>query len=170
MATTGIDVPISSLKKYIPTVWDESLVGSSVLAVTDDAKGGLWREAELESWDDALGRARVVFRDDGSSASLVAEAVTLSEYTGETTDEEEGSDSGESCSGDSDDEEGSLGLGFSALPRGIQKETAIFAKWENHTRGIASQMMANMGYRAGMGLGASGQVYVNFNISFLTQN
>ncbi|KAL5559626.1 hypothetical protein UlMin_035837 [Ulmus minor] len=158
----GVDAPLSSLKRYIPTTWEKSLAGSVIWAVSD-SKGGVWREAELESWDDALGMGKVVFRDDGSSAKLSNEAMTLSEYA-QITDEEESYSSSElSDSGDSE-EEGSQGLGFlesSTLQRGIQKETVLFAKWENHTRGIASKMMANMGFREGMGLGASGQGMVD---------
>ena len=132
-------------------------MGSSIWAVSD-ANAGIWREAELESWDHEVGVAQVVFRDDGSSVKLRAEAIALSEYA-EVTDEE--SDSSIKGSDSSDYEEDDLqGLGYlgsTNLQRGIQTDTAIFAKWENHTRGVASKMMANMGYREGMGLGVSGQ-------------
>ncbi|CAN0860506.1 Zinc finger CCCH domain-containing protein 18 [Linum grandiflorum] len=127
---------------------------------------GIWREAELQSWDNELGIAKVIFRDDGSSAKLQPEDMSLSDH-GLVSDEEDGDTSSEqSDSSDREEEEeenpGGLGfLGSTNQQRGIQKETAIFAKWENHTRGIASKMMANMGYREGMGLGASGQGMVN---------
>lgn len=162
LMSTGVDVPLSSLKKYIPTIWDQSLVGSSIWAISD-SKSGIWREAELESWDEKHGEGQVVFRDDGSSAKLGPDAISLSEYAQVSDDEESDSDSEQSdCSNYEDD--GSQGIGFlesTTQQRGIQTETTIFAKWENHTRGIASKMMANMGYRDGMGLGASGQGMLN---------
>ncbi|KAG4144826.1 hypothetical protein ERO13_D05G063200v2 [Gossypium hirsutum] len=158
----GVDVPLSSLKKYAPTMWEPSMVGSSIWAVPD-GKVGIWREAELESWNDELRTGKVVFRDDGSSAELGVEALTLSEYAQISDDEESELSSEESDSSDCE-EESPKGLGFlesTALQKGIQTETTIFAKWENHTRGVASKMMANMGYREGMGLGASGQGMLN---------
>lgn len=154
----GVDVPLSSLRKYIPTIWEQSLVGSNIWAVSD-SKTGVWREAELESWDGALGVGKVVFRDDGSSEDLGEDAITLSEYAQMSDEEESDSSSDQSDSSDYEDET-PQGLGFlesTILQRGIQTDTAIFAKWENHTRGIASRMMANMGYLEGTGLGASGQ-------------
>ncbi|KAG8381952.1 hypothetical protein BUALT_Bualt05G0026100 [Buddleja alternifolia] len=154
----GVDIPISSLKTYIPTIWDQSLVGSSIWALSD-CKAGVWREAELESWDDKLQTGEVVFRDDGSSAMLGTEAITLSLYA-QMSDEEDTDTSSEQSDSSDFEDDNPQGLGFlesTNLQRGVQTETAIFAKWENHTRGIASKMMANMGYREGMGLGASGQ-------------
>ncbi|PRQ26862.1 putative transcription factor C3H family [Rosa chinensis] len=156
----GVDVPLTSLKMYTPTMWEQSLVGSSIWAVSDGEEG-IWRKAELESWDGLLGVGRVVFQDDGSSANLGEEAIALSEFA--QMSEEEDSSSEQSDYSEYEDE-ASQGLGFlesTRLQRGIQTETAIFAKWENHTRGIASKMMANMGYLEGTGLGASGQGIVD---------
>ncbi|KAL1332834.1 hypothetical protein HN51_061616 [Arachis hypogaea] len=153
----GVDVQLSSLKKYVPTIWKPSLVGSSIWAVSN-AHAGIWKRAELESWDEDVGAGQVVFRDDGSSAKLGAEEMVLSEYA-EVSDTESDSSLENSDSSDYEEEE-SQGLGFlesTNLQRGVQTETAIFAKWENHTRGVASKMMANMGYREGMGLGITGQ-------------
>lgn len=149
---------LSSLKKYIPTTWDQSLVGSSIWAISDN-NVGIWREAELESWDDENRVGKVIFRGDGSSAKLGSEAMTLSEYALMSDEDESDSSSKQSDSSDYE-EEGVQGIGFvesTTLQRGVQTETVIFANWENHTRGVASKMMANMGYREGMGLGASGQ-------------
>ncbi|KAL4335972.1 hypothetical protein GQ457_07G043910 [Hibiscus cannabinus] len=159
----GVDVPLSSLKKYATTMWEPSMVGSNIWAVSDN-RVGIWREAELESWNDELRMGKVVFRDDGSSAEVGIEALTLSEYAQMSEDEESELSSDESDSSDYDEEDSPRGVGFlesTARQRGIQTETTIFAKWENHTRGVASKMMASMGYREGMGLGASGQGMLN---------
>ncbi|KAK6782676.1 hypothetical protein RDI58_020472 [Solanum bulbocastanum] len=157
----GIDIPISSLKKYIPKKWDSSLAGSCIWARSDSK--GLWKKAELGSWDEKLNLGHIVFRDDGSSAMLGAENIELSEHA-EASDEEESYSGSEESDSSDYEEDGPEGLGFvesTSLQRGVQTETTLFAKWENHTRGIASRMMANMGYREGMGLGASGQGMVN---------
>ncbi|KAI3978799.1 hypothetical protein MKX01_015974 [Papaver californicum] len=159
----GFDVPISSLKHYVPTKWQNSLAGSSILAISD-INSGIWRRAELESWDEDLGIGHVVFRNDGSSAKLGSEDISLSEYAQMSDEDEHSQWSSEEydSSGDEEEEEEQIpqGLGFmeaTMLQRGIQTDTAVFAHWEHHTRGIASKMMASMGYREGMGLGASGQ-------------
>lgn len=159
---------LSSLKKYVPACWGQSYAGSNVLAVSQ-SRPGIWREAELESWDDNLNQGLVVFRDNGSSENLGVEAIASSQYAQVSDEEEEESSyssSDQSGSSDYEEEDGlpPQGLGFvesTALQRGVQTDTAIFAKWENHTRGMASKMMANMGYREGMGLGLSGQGMVD---------
>ena len=173
----GLELPVSCLKPYRPTEWQESLVGSNIWAASNGARSSIWREAELESWDNKLKLAHVVFRD-GTSEKLGVDLISLSSYT-ELTDEEEDDDDDEDCGG-GDDDKTSLGssssseldeadsagetvhrgLGFPEAwsgQKGVQRETVMFAKWEHHTRGIASKMMVSMGYREGMGLGASGQ-------------
>ncbi|CAI0438583.1 unnamed protein product, partial [Linum tenue] len=103
--------------------------------------------------------------DDGSSARLDPEAISLFQYALASEEEDSDDTSAEqSESSDYEQEESAEGLGFlgsTNQQRGIQTETAIFAKWENHTRGIASKMMANMGYCEGLGLEASGQGMAN---------
>lgn len=134
------------------------MVGSSIWALAD-SKVGLWREAELESWDENLKLGQVVFRDDGSSIKLGVESISLSEYA-EVSNEEESCAGSEQSDSSDYEEDSPQGLGFvesTNLQSGVQTETTLFAKWENHTRGIASKMMANMGYHEGMGLGAAGQ-------------
>uniref|UniRef100_A0A7N0UTG6 Zinc finger CCCH-type with G patch domain-containing protein n=1 Tax=Kalanchoe fedtschenkoi TaxID=63787 RepID=A0A7N0UTG6_KALFE len=153
----GIDVPLTSLKPHVPTVWSQSLVGSNIWAAAD-GKGGVWKKAELETWNDQLQEGQVVFLEDGRSVKLGPEAISLV-GNAQVSDNEDESDLEASDSSEYGDEN-PQGLGFlegSIAQKGIQTETTKFAKWENHTRGIASKMMASMGYREGMGLGASGQ-------------
>ncbi|KAK1276328.1 Zinc finger CCCH domain-containing protein 18 [Acorus gramineus] len=165
----GFSVPLPSLKPYNPTIWQQSLVGSSIWAISD-SQTGIWREAELKSWNEKIGMASVVFRGDRSSVELEGEALSQSKYAQMSEDDEEEDNSTPDDSdsleegNDSDNETISQGLGFheaTTLPRGVQTETAVFAKWEHHTRGIASKMMASMGYKEGMGLGMTGQGMVN---------
>ena len=107
----GVDVPLSSLKKYVPTVWEQSLVGSTIWAVSDSITG-IWRKAELQSLDDEHGVGQVVFRDDGTSAKFGTEAISLFEYAHVRDDEE--SDTSSDQSDSSYYEEDNLqGLGFS---------------------------------------------------------
>lgn len=124
----------------------------------------------MEKWDDKLKLAHVLFRD-GTCAKVDTDCIALSQFAqmSDEDDEEEessleGIESSECEDEDFENESSIHGVGFlqsSISQSGIQKETALFATWENHTRGIASKMMANMGYCEGMGLGASGQGIVD---------
>lgn len=93
---------------------------------------------------------------------LGAQDMVLSEYADMSDIDSDSSLEQSDYSGS--EEEEPQGLGFmdsTNLQKGVQTETAIFAKWENHTRGMASKMMANMGYQEGMGLGLTGQGMVD---------
>uniref|UniRef100_A0A0D9VM25 G-patch domain-containing protein n=1 Tax=Leersia perrieri TaxID=77586 RepID=A0A0D9VM25_9ORYZ len=155
-----------NMSQFTPTRWRQSLVGSSILAASGH-HSGLWRRAELESWDDNLKLGQVVFQEDGSSAKLPSDSLSISEYADVSDEdgEESSSDEGSDFSEDGDQEDESIHQGLGLLESknlgGVQSDTVIFAKWENHTRGVASKMMAKMGYREGMGLGVSGQGMVD---------
>uniref|UniRef100_A0ACD5YVG3 Uncharacterized protein n=2 Tax=Avena sativa TaxID=4498 RepID=A0ACD5YVG3_AVESA len=162
----GVVIPIASLKRFTPTRWQQSLAGSNILAASGH-HSGLWRRAELESWDDDQKLGHVIFQDDGSTARLSGDSLSIPEYADASDeDDEQGSseeESGFSEDGDQEDETIHRGVGLSESTNltGVQSETVIFAKWEQHTRGMASKMMAKMGYREGMGLGVSGQGMVD---------
>ena len=86
---------------------------------------------------------------DLSNALLGAEQMALSEHA-EMSDIESDSSLDQSNSIGYEEEEESQGIGIlesTNLQTGIQTETATFSKWENHTKEIASKMMANMGYK-----------------------
>lgn len=166
---TGFEIPCHALRQFISPDLGNIPLGSSVLARSslDDNSSALWRPAELEEWDAKLQLGRVVFINDGQKADVEAGQVAISEYA-TSDDSSDSSDTG-SQDGDIGNEveqalqieavHASFGLG--ALPVGPQTDTVVFAKWEEHTRGVASKMMAGMGYREGMGLGKEGQGIVD---------
>jgi hypothetical protein len=98
------------------TRWQQSFIGSNILAAYGH-DSGLWRRAELESWDDDLKLGNVVFRDDGKFARLPGNSLYISEYADTSDDDEEGSPSEEesefSDEGDKEDDAAHQGLGFS---------------------------------------------------------
>jgi hypothetical protein len=91
------------------------------------------------------------------------------EETSSSTDE---SDDYDPAVDDDEDEEGEdhhVGLGIDvfgharlAAEAGPQTDTVHFADWEAHNRGIASKLLARMGFVKGSGLGRLGEVYIRF--------
>ena len=49
----------------------------------------------------------------------------------------------------------------SSFPRKSTVAEKDFGRWEKHTTGFGSKMLAKMGWRSGMGLGAKGEGIVN---------
>ncbi|EFJ13763.1 hypothetical protein SELMODRAFT_121644 [Selaginella moellendorffii] len=148
----GFLVQLSSLKDLPDVRWQEIEIGSTVLACSSTDGTGLWRDAEVEKLVDQLQVVNVVFSDDGSKAIVGKENLALSEHAAVT---DPSSTSSSSSDESSDDEEILPGIGtFSGYQ---QTETVLFANWEKHTRGVASKLMAKMGYKQGSGLGTSGQ-------------
>ncbi|KAJ7541391.1 hypothetical protein O6H91_10G057500 [Diphasiastrum complanatum] len=155
----GVLVELRALRKFLPCNWHETSVGSTVLACISGSFG-LWRYAELEMWDEKSGKGQVVFVDDGRRAEVDIDSLASSEHA-------EASDESSTSSEDDEDDTivpvediaypSSLGGAMNITESIQQMEVTPFAKWEKHTRGMASKMMSSMGYRAGMGLGVSGQ-------------
>ncbi|CAM6101763.1 unnamed protein product [Calypogeia fissa] len=153
----GVEFPIHALQPFISPQWQNVPLGSTVLAVDVYEGLGLWKQAELESLDEVNQRAVVVFVSDGKKADVDYAQIALPEQA-------ESRDASETSSEEDEDEEdeeaevdASGGLGMGLFSEGTQRETVTFAKWEKHTRGVASKMMASMGFHEGMGLGRSGQ-------------
>lgn len=154
----GFEVSVEALKQFIPPTWQQLSVGSTVFACSSTGGQGLWRPAELEAWDEFLQRGSVIFVSDGSRLEIGMENLCLSEFAEASDDYETSSEEGESDGGEKSLDYDCASYGTTVpAGMGIQEETLIFANWEKHTRGMASKMMANMGYREGMGLGRTGQ-------------
>lgn len=148
----GLEIHLNSLRNFEPPEWKDVSLGSSVLA---EDGNGLWRAAELESWDEGQQYASIVFSADGKRVEVLKDELALSEYASasDASSESSVSEDGDEVS-DVDDADESF---FGDAASGVQTETVTFANWERHTRGVASKMMASMGFREGMGLGKAGQ-------------
>ncbi|XP_024359042.1 zinc finger CCCH domain-containing protein 18 [Physcomitrium patens] len=147
----GLEAHLNALRNYEAPEWKQIPLGSAVLA---EAGNGLWRAAELELWDEGQQRATIVFSADGKRMDVDKDDLAQSEYA-LLSDASDTSDEDGDESDDFVDEEERPTLG--SFCAGVQTETVTFANWEKHTRGVASKMMASMGFREGMGLGVSGQ-------------
>lgn len=158
----GLEIQLNALRNFKLTNWNDVPLGSHVLA---ESGNGLWRGAELETWDATQQCASIVFSADGRRrVDVTTDNLAVAEYASAS---DESSDNNSSDDDDVyedisdtefDDRPPTLGLFMgSVAPSGIQTETVTFAEWETHTRGVASKMMASMGFREGMGLGKMGQ-------------
>eukprot|EP00249_Psilotum_nudum_P017515 c26365_g1_i1 orf=400-1947(-) len=155
----GFVVPVDALKQFGQQTWQQPSIGSKVFACSSSEGLGIWKQAELESWDEALQRGNVVFIEDGSRLEVGMDALSLSEYA-EVSEEEDTSSESEEDESDGDGIVDFHHASFAAIAseqNSPQTDTVTFANWERHTRGMASKMMANMGYCEGMGLGRIGQ-------------
>ncbi|GAQ78800.1 CCCH-type zinc finger protein [Klebsormidium nitens] len=183
----GFSVRAHRLRPYQPPDPGTLLPGERVLALRNDT--GLWEPAEIEKIEGAGETVglQIAFVRDGKRASAGFEAIeSPSVPTPEGASSDSDSEAGVSGSaGDADlsgDEEESPrgGLGDSETSAGvtsrgvdcradaalmtsagIQGEVRLLAGWEEHTRGVASKMMASMGFVAGRGLGRDNQGMVN---------
>ena len=166
-------MPLDALKPFKFPILKAPCTGSVVLASHSSNGEGIWRSAEIESWNNDLGRGKAVFVDDGSCLEVGIENLCSSEYA-QVSDLESSSTSDDNEDEDQDDEDEEdtqeaeeyddisdfSGLGSKDLMKvnsPMDNNTQVFAKWEKHTRGMASKIMLSMGYREGMGLGRSGQ-------------
>lgn len=145
----GLEIHLNALRSFEPPEWKHIALGSAVLA---EAGNGLWRAAELESWDEGQQCASIVFSADGKRIDVFKDDLAVSEYAVVSDASDIEDDDEEEASDDDEDDDMDEELFF-----GVQTETVTFANWEKHTRGVASKMMANMGFREGMGLGKAGQ-------------
>ncbi|KAL2614041.1 hypothetical protein R1flu_025733 [Riccia fluitans] len=154
----GAEIPLYALRLFNSPDWETVPLGTTIWTCDSDERTGLWKQAELENWDDErYQKASVVFVGNGKKVLVDAEMIAVSEYA-ELSDESSDSSSEEDEEEELDEgeEEETEGIGI-LMPAGPQTDTVTFANWERHTRGVASRMMASMGYRVGMGLGKSGQ-------------
>ena len=180
--TAGIESTLESLRHCLPPDLSTLSLGDPVLAAHNFDGEGTWSEAELEEIDSSHGLYRVAFVNDGSRAEVSDRAVVPLKYINDINNDssdnggiissDSGSDEEEVVGAPKEDWEAAMeegeGLGLLSFPEahamaraGKQTDTVTFAAWEEHTRGMASKMMAAMGFKRGTGLGSRGQGIVD---------
>ncbi|KAL5012745.1 hypothetical protein ScPMuIL_011296 [Solemya velum] len=155
----GHSVEVEELEEFIDPDYSCLRVGSNCLAKYSD---DVWYKAtvvgELEDH-----QYEVVYESyDGVHELDIGDILPLQENS--SSDEDSDSDSVESTDriepkkqpvtdSDSDEEEDALPVFLWRPPKTLQ----ALGEWEEHTRGIASKLMAKMGYIVGQGLGKNGE-------------
>ncbi|KAK9821841.1 hypothetical protein WJX74_003266 [Apatococcus lobatus] len=152
------EIPLASLQHSVGA--ESSSIGSAgerVLAA--DIASGLWLPAEIIQSASSEGCVQIVMTETGEHRAVqLREIIPVAAASGtRSVNVEE-----ESCiaaagpqSSSSEEEVDDASFHQQAAKLGAQTDTAHFANWESHTRGIGSKLMSGMGYKRNQGLGRS---------------
>ncbi|XP_071490182.1 zinc finger CCCH-type with G patch domain-containing protein-like [Diadema antillarum] len=172
----GFSVKVTDLKSFQEVDLSCLSIEARCLAkYTDD----IWYPAEVIDIDTEAERITVCFESYGDSKTLGVKDVLPLGSQDNQSDDDEGEDDKDADDMDSDcsdHDHPSTSSSLSSLSRlGAQREgeeeeeemadvlwvptgpSCRLGEWEAHTRGIASRLMAKMGYEIGKGLGKNGE-------------